>query len=140
MSSHTNPAEEAFTKAFIRSEKRARFLQFLSDPKHRREQLDRLGRDLPCMPGFTTPVPGHQDFPGELEKLLTARGAGPTCHVIAAGLRSDGRQLPLREALNQVCMSEFGALLLCLPERLAYYKPESPGAGLLLERHLPTTP
>ena len=128
-----NP-EEAFAKAFLPSEKRARFIQHLADPKKRREMLERLNRDLPYMPGFATEVPGSQDFPSELEKLLRAKGAGPTCHVLADGLKADGRELPLREALNLVCMHERGAILCCLPGRLAYYKPESPRPGLILER------
>ncbi|HEY3399724.1 MAG TPA: hypothetical protein VGK03_03755 [Geothrix sp.] len=125
--------EDAFAKAFIASEKRARFIQFLADPKQRKELLHRLSRHLPCLPAFATVVPSHQDFPGELEKLLVAKGAGPTCHVMAAGLKADGRELPLREALNQACLSESGAILSCLPGRLAYYRPASPAPGVVLE-------
>lgn len=126
--------EEAFTKAFITSEKRARFIQALANPKRRKEMLERLGQHLPYLPGFATEVPGWQDFPEELEKLLLAKGAGPTCHVVADGLKADGRELPLRQALDLICLHERGAILSCLPGRLAYYKPESPGPGILLER------
>jgi hypothetical protein len=129
--------EAAFAKAFLASEKRARFIQYLADPKRRKEMLDRLNHDLPYMPGFATGIPSHQDYPDELEKLLKAKGAGPTCHVIADGLKADGRELPLREALNLICMHERGAILSCLSGRLAYYKPESPGQGILLERQGP---
>lgn len=129
--------EEAFAKAFITSEKRARFIKYLADSKRRKEMLDRLNQDLPYMPGFATVIPGEQDFPKELEKLLRAKGAGPTCYVIADRLKADGRELPLREALQLVCLHEYGAILSCLPGRLAYYKPASPGAGILFERHQP---
>ncbi|MBK8727592.1 MAG: hypothetical protein IPL96_16510 [Holophagaceae bacterium] len=128
--------EAAFAKAFLTSEKRARFVQLLADPKRRKEILPSLDEDLHYMPGFATVVPGAQDFPEELEKLLTTKGAGPTCHLIAHGLKVDGRALPLREALRAVCMSEHGAVLSCLPGRLAYYKPAAPAPGILLERHL----
>lgn len=126
--------EEAFAKAFLPSEKRARFIQHLADPRKRREMLTHLNDDLPYMPGFAMEVPGHQDFPSELEKLLRAKGAGTICHVMADGLKVDGRELPLREALNLVCLHDRGAILSCLPGRLAYYKPASPAAGLLFER------
>lgn len=126
--------EEAFTKAFLLSEKRARFIQGLSDPKKRKEALERMSHGLPIIPEFASEVPGTQDFPEELEKLLRAKGAGPSCHVIADGLKADGRELPLREALDMICLHERGAILSCLPGRLAYYKPESPGAGIVLER------
>jgi hypothetical protein len=124
--------ETAFAKAFLRSEKRARFLQALA--RERRELLSRLGRDLPYLPEFAFQVPAARDFPEELEKLLRSRGAGPTCHVIAGELKADGRELPLREALHQVCLQPAGAILSCLPGRLAYYRPEAPGAGIILER------
>ena len=79
-------------------------------------------------------MPSEQDFPDELEKLLRAKGAGPSCHVIVDGLKVDGRELPLREALMLICMHRSGAILSCLPGRLAYYKPESPKPGLIFER------
>jgi hypothetical protein len=126
--------EEAFTKAFLRSEKRARFIQGLSQPRHRKETLSQLSRQLPYLPDLATEVPPHQDYPEPLEKSLRAKGAGPTCHVVAEGLKADGREVPLGEALRLVCMSEFGAILMCVPGRLAYYKPRSPGAGVILER------
>lgn len=128
--------EEAFAKAFLTSGKRARFVQLLADPKRRKEILPCLDHDLHYMPGFATEAPRAQDFPDALEKLLMAKGAGPTCHVIAHGLKADGRELPLGEALRLICMSEFGAILSCLPGRLAYYRPEAPRPGILLERHL----
>jgi len=126
--------EAAFAKAFLPSEKRARFVQYLANPKRRKEMLERLNRHLPYLPDCAQEVPGPQDYPEELEKLLRAKGAGSSCHVIAGGLKADGRELPLREALNLVCMQPFGAILSCLPGRLAYYKPEAPGPGILLER------
>ena len=129
--------EAEFTRAFIASAKRARFIQALAHPKHRPEALAQLDEGLPYMPGFGVEVPSTQDFPAELEKLLRAKGAGPTCHVIASGLKADGRELPLREALHQICLQASGAILSCLPGQLAYYRPAAPGRGILLERHRP---
>jgi hypothetical protein len=126
--------EEAFTKAFILSEKRARFLQYLANSKRRKEVLVQLSHRLPFIPAFGKEVPGAQDFPDELEKLLRAKGAGPVCHVIAGGLKADGRELPLKEALTLICLQEHGAILSCLPGQLAYYRPAPPGPGILLEK------
>ena len=123
--------EAAFVQAFLLSAKRARFAQFLAGPKRRKEMEERL-ISLPLLPGRFQAVPGHQDFPQALEALLKAKGAGATCHVICCLHKADGRELPLREALDLVCMQASGAILSCLPGRLAYYKPPSPGAGLLL--------
>ena len=124
--------ETAFTKAFLLSEKRARFAQALAGPKRRKEMEERL-MQLPLLPGVGREVPGSQDFPQELERLLKAKGAPATCHVICCVLKADGRELPLREALDLVCLQASGAILSCLPGRLAYYKPQSPAPGLVLE-------
>ena len=40
--------------------------------------------------------------------------------------------MPLAEALQAICLHGSGAILSYLPGRLAYYRPESPGAGILL--------
>jgi hypothetical protein len=129
--------EEAFAKAFLPSEKRARFIQLLAQPRRRKEMLSQLNRHLPYLSAYATVVPGEQDFPEQLEKLLLAKGAAPTCYVIVEGLKADGRELPLHDALLQVCLHRSGAILSCLPGRLAYYKPESPAPGILLERSQP---
>lgn len=126
--------EAAFVKGFLASEKQARWAQFLSNPKRRKEILNQLNHNLPYIQTLGTEVPDKLDFPAELERLLKAKGAGPTCHVIVDGLKIDGRELSLADALNQVCMHEFGAVLSCIPGRLAYYKPKSPNRGVILER------
>jgi hypothetical protein len=129
--------EAAFAKAFLPSEKRARFIQILAQPKRRKEMLAQLNGHLPYLAAYATAVPGEQDFPDALVKLLRAKGAGPTCHVTVDGLKADGRELPLREALMLICLHRSGAILSCLPGRLAYYKPESPAPGIILERLAP---
>jgi hypothetical protein len=129
--------EAAFAKAFLPSEKRARFVQVLAQPRRRKEMLVQLNGHLPYLAAYATAVPSEQDFPDALVTLLRSKGAGPTCYVIADGLKADGRELPLREALMLICMHRSGAILSCLPGRLAYYKPESPAPGILLERPLP---
>ena len=134
MSDTATDHETAFAKAFLPSEKRARFVQLLAQPRRRQEMLSQITRHLAFLPAVATVVPGDQDFPAGLEQLLIAKGAGPTCHVIADGLKADGRELPLREALFLVCLHRLGAILSCQPGRLAYYKPESPAPGILLFR------
>jgi len=125
--------ETAFVKAFIVPAKRARYAQFLANPKRRQEVLERLNHQLAYMPALANEVPNGQDFPDALEALLRSKGAGPTCHVLVDGLKLDGQELPLREALRAVFMHRGGSVLCCIPGRLAYYKPESPAAGILLE-------
>ena len=126
--------EAAFAKAFLPTEKRARFVQNLAQTKRRKEVLVQLNDHLPYLRGYATPVPSEQDFPLELEKLLIAKGAGATCHLISEGLKADGHELPLSEALRLICLHDSGAILSCVAGHLAYYRPAPPGAGILLER------
>ncbi|HJW08957.1 MAG TPA: hypothetical protein VJ483_04935 [Holophagaceae bacterium] len=125
--------EAAFVKAFIVPAKRARYAQFLAIPKRRPEVLERFNRELAYLPALATEVPGDQDFPEALETLLMSKGAGSRCHVMVDGLKIDGHELPLRDALRAIFMHRGGAVLSCVPGRLAYYKPEAPAAGILLE-------
>lgn len=124
--------ETAFVKAFIKREKWARYLQLLANRRRRTEILIRLNHKLDYVATLATEVPADQDFPEALERLLRARGAPATCHVLVNGLRIDGREVPLREALDTVCMHMYGSVLSCLPGRLAYYRPEAPGPGVIL--------
>ena len=108
--------ESAFVHAFIVPAKRARYAQFLANPKRRQEVLERFNHELAYLPALATEVPGGQDFPEALEALLRSKGADPLCHVMVAGLKIDGRELPLREALRAVFMHRFGSVLSCIPE------------------------
>jgi len=121
-------------EAFLTSEKRARWGHYLAQPKRRREILSTLDRPLPCLPGLATAVPEDQDYPGSLEALLRAKGAPATCHLLLVAHRLDGRELPLAEALNLICLQGQGALLSCLPGRLAYHRPAAPRGGVILEK------
>jgi len=50
------------------------------------------------------------------------------------GLRIDGREVPLREALDTVCLHEYGSVLVCIPGHLAFYRPEAPDRGVILAK------
>jgi hypothetical protein len=126
--------EVSFVKAFLKREKWARYLQLLANRKRRGEILVRLNHKLDYLPAFAVEVPDDQDFPAALERLLRAQGAPDTCHVLVNGLRIDGCDVPLREALDTACMHMYGSVLSCLPGHLAYYRPEAPGRGVILVR------
>jgi hypothetical protein len=126
--------EPAFVKAFLKREKWARYLQLLANRKRRAEILVRLNHKLDYIPELAVEVPEDQDYPEALERLLQAKGAPATCHVLVNGLRIDGREMPLREALNTVCMHMYGSVLSCIPGHLAYYRPEAPGHGVILAK------
>jgi hypothetical protein len=69
-----------------------------------------------------------------ISELLTARKAPATCHAISTDRTLDGRDLPLREALDAIVGSGMGTVLLCIPGRLAYYEAEDAGERYILSR------
>jgi len=131
--------EAAFVKAFIKREKWARYLQLLADRRRREEILIRLNHKLDYLEALAEEVPEDQDYPEALEVLLRGRGAPATCHAMVNGLRIDGREVPLRQALDTVCMHMYGSVLSCIPGQLAYYRPEAPGRGVILTHTPPGT-
>lgn len=126
--------EPAFVKAFLKREKWARSLQLLANRRRRGEILVRLNHKLDDLPDWAMEIPEDQDHPEALAALLTAKGAPATCHVLVKELRVDGCEVPLREALNAICLHRYGSVLSCIPGHLAYYRPEAPGRGVLLIR------
>jgi hypothetical protein len=66
--------------------------------------------------------------------MLRQRGAPPTCYVLAANSDLDGRQMPLREALDAIIGRGEGAFVSCLPGRLGFYEFERVKSSYLLSR------
>jgi hypothetical protein len=64
---------------------------------------------------------------------LRAAGA-PDCHVPGGSADTDGRDLPLREALALVVGSRLGALIICIPGELAYHEGEEDNDRWLLHK------
>jgi hypothetical protein len=61
-----------------------------------------------------------------LARILRAEGAGDMCVIVAEDADLDGRELPLDEALLRVLDDHYGALISCVPGRLAVYSDEAP--------------
>src|SRR5688572_4218259 len=118
--------EESFVTAFIVPDKRSRYLELLKNRKRRREILERLNHHLDYDASLATQVSGADASLGNLEQLLRSKGAGDMCHVVGDQLELDGQEIALAEGLEAVGSHDFGAAVLCVPGKLAYYKPEAP--------------
>ena len=126
--------EESFVRAFIVPEKRSRYLELLKNPKRRREILARLNHHLDYDASLATEISGADASLENLEQLLRSKGAGDVCHVMGDQLELDGQEVTLAEGLEAVQSHDFGAAILCVSGRLAYYKPEAPANGVILEK------
>jgi len=78
---------------------------------------------------FCTPVDGLSD--GELYDLLVSLGAPDGCVLVKDGLVED-ELTSLRSALRRVCVSREGALISCIPGRLAFLQCDCGRTRLLL--------
>lgn len=122
--------EDVFVNMFVVREKRARYAQLLTNARRRTKILDRLNHAFDYDRRFASTVPKHVD----IDSFLRAKGAPDTCHVIADSHALDGKDVSLQVALSELWGHGFGYVLICLPERLAYYQPEAPSEPVLLER------
>jgi hypothetical protein len=124
--------EEELVKAFILPARQGRYLEFLKTPKNRAKFIDQLAHFEHLNPQFAIYIPGNQQNPASLLKLLTTKGAGPNCWVISENSKMDGREMDLETALRETVGYQMGTFLSCVPGKLAYFEDE--GDRYILQR------
>lgn len=130
---HTSPHEDALIRAFIAPSRRQRFLKLLSSPKARRKLLGELPHLYDLDPRFAHRIPPDYQTVDAIYRRLKEKGAPDTCHVMGmSGL--DGREVNLREALEEIADVSFGNFLSCIPGKLGYFAGEDPNERYILER------
>ena len=124
----------ALIRAFIVPERRARLLGLLKSPRGREKLRRSLAHLRDLDPRFCHLVPAAEQTPVAIVALLRAKGAPAECVLLAEDASLDGRRLGLKDALAAVIGRGMGAIVSCLPGRLAYYEAEDRGERYLLER------
>ncbi|MDX6407054.1 MAG: hypothetical protein QOE13_125 [Gaiellaceae bacterium] len=112
--------EKAVFRAFVHPDRKSHYVNRVENPKTREKllwELDhRLVRDLD--PRYAFPIePGHRNA-DQIYARLRSRGAPNRCHVMGGGWEMDGKDAPLKEALEHVLGA---ALISCIPGQLAFY-------------------
>jgi hypothetical protein len=123
------------------------FVEFLAEPsqrrvltllelgqKRRRQLLSLLHHAVVLEPRYRQHLAGADAFPGPIECMLLARGSPPTCFVLGGDSDLDGREAPLRVALDAVCGMGNGAFVSCIPGRLGFYEYAEMKSSYLLVR------
>lgn len=129
-----NEHEAAFVRAFVRRERRDRYLLLLAGPAKRRKILDRLQHRAWVDFLLPPPLPKAARNAAAVEALLRTRGAPDTCRVIAHAHEFEGREVRLAEALAAAEVHDFGMIVSCVPGRLVFLKGEEVGVWFLLEK------
>jgi hypothetical protein len=127
---------EAGLAAFVVPERRARFRESLEESRRRHKlhnELYHFERRLD--PRFATLHEQHTKHEGHVEQvleLLADEGAPGTCFVMA-DIELDGREAPLREAVEDLMWSGAG-FISCIPGRLGLYVSEDGSNVFVLKR------
>jgi hypothetical protein len=114
--------EAAFVAAFVIPDKRSRYSEFLPKPKRRHEILGRFNHFFDFIPECATQI--LRGSASVLAQVLRRQGAGRRGYVI--GGDRDACELPLEEAIDSSLASPCGAIISCVPGRLALYLQEFP--------------
>lgn len=126
--------EDLTIRAFIVRERRERFLELLAHPKRRKKITDSLAHPNPAWfdGRFVKQIPPAQKSANSIAKLLRAKGAGPTCWVISEEQTIDAREMELDPLLCDIVGGGMGAILCCIPGKLAFV--ESEDGRFILEK------
>lgn len=130
---HPSSDEAALIRAFILPSRRDRFLKLLSSPKSRGKLLSQLPHLYDLEPRFAPRLPPSDQTVDRIYRLLRGKGAPETCYVMGLG-GLDGREVYLREALEEIVHVSFGNFISCIPGTLGYFGGEDPGERYILER------
>src|SRR5579862_3712649 len=116
--------EEELVKAFILPVRQERYLEFLRSARKRAKFIAQLAHFKHLNPKFVVSIPGNQQNPASLLKLLVGKGAGPNCWVMSEDSALDGQEMDLETALKETIGRQMGTFLSCVPGRLAYFEDE----------------
>jgi len=124
--------EEELVKAFILPVRQERYLEFLRSPRKRAKFVAQLAHFKHLNPKFVVSIPGSQQNPASLLKLLAGKGAGRNCWIMSEDSALDGQEMDLEAALKETIGRQIGTFLSCVPGRLAYFEDED--GRYILER------
>ena len=130
---HTSPHEDALIRAFIAPGRQEQFLRRVANPKTRGKILKQLAHFEDLDHRFAHRLPPGEQKVDEVYCLLRGKGAPDRCYVMGES-RLDGREVDLREALEEIFGVSFGNFLSCIPGKLGYFGGEGQGERYILER------
>jgi hypothetical protein len=136
MSVFAREEHELGLAVFVARHHRPRFIAALGDARLRRKLRLKLAHFDWLGAHYTDVVPTPE--PAALAHRLRAEGAGETCILVAGNDDLDGRELPLEEALRRVLHDDDGALISCVPGRLALFSDEAPNETTTILRRAVT--
>jgi hypothetical protein len=125
--------EQALVAAFVKRSKRDRYRDILSDPRLRHKFTNQLAHFTDFDPKYRLPIPSNKPFADNIAIELERRHSPNIVFAISEDPALDQKELLLVEALKQIVGRGMGAVLSCIPGRLAFVETED--ERFILERH-----
>ncbi|MEW4265237.1 hypothetical protein Q0N30_16230 [Priestia megaterium] len=118
--------EEIVVKSFFAKRIQERVMFELFSPKKRDKALHRLNHDYKrnLREQYMIEIPTPNSCASELANLLKKHGAGKQCYALSFNEDIDGKELPLLTALEHAVGYGFPSLIVCIPNKLAYFEAE----------------
>jgi hypothetical protein len=128
-----------FIQAFVRRERRERAQFELLSHKKRGAFLNRLCHAYADVldTRYLKPLSAPNSDYRAIVQTLRARQAPELCYVISSIRELDGQSVQLTTALERIVGFGLPSIVVCIPERLAYFEAEQEGGApprYLLER------
>jgi hypothetical protein len=118
--------EIKIVKRFFSKRIQDRVIFELSSKKKRMEALSRLCHNYEntLVPEYMVEIPSpNSDYQG-IVSLLKKLGASNECYVISWDPETDGRHLPLNEALKKIVGYGMPSIVSCVEGEIAYFEAE----------------
>jgi hypothetical protein len=125
--------EDAFVRAFVERDRRERYLQLLAKPKTRAKATFALatnGQHLDSSLVNSLECTDNEALARALRRL----GAPEVCYIISPDSALDTSTMELEQALDATSFGQ-GAILILIPDRLAYRVGEYDKQRHILEKH-----
>ena len=125
--------EDSLIGAFVKRSKRDRYREILSNPRLRHKFTNQLAHFTDFDPKYRLSIPSNKLFVNNIAVELQKRQSPNIVFAISKDPALDQKEVPLVQALKQIVGRGMGAVLCCLPGRLAFVETED--ERFILERH-----
>lgn len=127
--------ELSLIAAFVKRSKRDRYRELLSTPGLRYKFTSQLAHFTDFDPKYRLPLPSDKLYVKNIAIELQRRQSPSVVFAISEDPALDQKDIPLLESLDQIVGRGMGAILSCIPGRLAFVETED--ERFILERHSP---
>ncbi|MBV9217675.1 MAG: hypothetical protein JO053_16015 [Acidobacteria bacterium] len=129
-----NEHEKMFVRSFVTSSKRERYLEQFGSEKGRRKLTAALDHFADLDVRWTKAIPSDLQTPQAISELLLSKGAPLDCFVLSSNADLDGKEIKLKDALDQTVGYGAGTYISCVPGKLGYFESSDISDRVILEK------